>query len=255
MRVNRLLSSTALTTSAVFASGSALAQSATYSWTGWYVGFNVGWASADIGHDVSIPGYFDVASRGRDDVITGGAQVGYNWLFAPRWLVGVEADINYIGATRSNSFGATVTAGGGLEDVVGTQRSRVRWLSTVRARFGHTWSNSFLYVTGGLAIGGISSSVIAGAVENDAGGDASQFNGSNSATRVGWAAGVGLEHAFTNRLSVRLEYLHFDLGDVSYNVNGINTVGGGNGLPLLWPANARFDGDIVRFGINYKLWQ
>ncbi len=253
MRVNRLLTSTALTTSAVFASGAAMAQPATYSWTGWYVGLNVGWASADIGHDVSVPGYFDVASRGRNDAITGGGQFGYNWLVAPLWLVGVEVDINYVGAKRSNGFGATVTAGGGLEDVVGTQRSRVRWLSTVRARFGYVWNSTFLYATGGLAIGGISSSVTATGVENDAGGDTSQFHGSSSATRVGYAAGVGFEHAFTNRLSLKLEYLHFDLGSVSYNVLGVNTVGGGNGLPLLWPANARFDGDIVRVGINYKL--
>ena len=64
--------------------------------------------------------------------------------------------------------------------------------------------------------------------------------------------GGGWEQAFTNRFSVKLEYLHYDLGEFSYNVIGTITGAPGNALPLLWPATARVSGDIVRVGVNLK---
>jgi outer membrane immunogenic protein len=36
--------------------------------------------------------------------------------------------------------------------------------------------------------------------------------GSVSNTNLGWAAGGGLEYAFANNWSVKLEYLYVDLG-------------------------------------------
>jgi outer membrane immunogenic protein len=229
------------------------AQPITYNWTGWYVGLNLGWAGSRLSHSVEVPGFFTSSASGRDDSAIFGGQVGYNWQFAPHWVAGVEADINYIGGKLHSGFGATVTAGGGSEDVVGTQTSKVKWLSTVRGRFGHTVNRAFIYATGGLAIGGVKSSVNAIGRETDLGGDTTQFAGTYSGTRVGWTAGGGLEYAITDRASAKLEYLHFDLGDVSYNVVGVITSGNGNGLPLNWPATARFSGDIVRAGFNVKL--
>jgi outer membrane immunogenic protein len=248
MRVNYLLTTTALTTSAVFAAGSALAQPAAYSWTGFYVGLNAGWASADISHEFTIPGYVGATSSGRDGGFTGGGQAGYNWQFARQWVLGIEGDINYLRGQRTSSFSfANLNTN---EDVVGTQHSRIRWLSTVRGRFGYVWDRSFLFVTGGLAIGGVSSQLTA--TVTDANSEAS-FLGTASSTRTGWSVGAGFEHAFTSRISMKLEYLHFDLGEVGYNALGTVISAGGTSLPFVWPASARFDGDIVRFGINYKL--
>ena len=254
MRTNNLLTSTALTTSAMLASSAAFAQSGTvYNWTGWYGGLNLGGASTRLSHDVTVPNFLTSTGSGRDGSVIFGFQVGYNWQFAPQWVLGVEGDINYIRGERTDGFGATVTAGGGSEDFVGLQQTRLRWLSTVRGRFGYAVNRSLIYATGGLAIGSVTSSVTGSAKESDNGGDTTQFLGTYSSTRTGWTVGGGWEQAFTDRISARLEYLHFDLGSASYNVIGTVTSGNGNGLPLMWPANARFSGDIVRVGINLKL--
>ena len=46
MRTNNLLTSTALTTSAMLVSGTAFAQPVAFNWTGFYVGMNAGSASS-----------------------------------------------------------------------------------------------------------------------------------------------------------------------------------------------------------------
>ena len=50
---------------------------------------------------------------------------------------------------------------------------------------------------------------------------------------------------------LKLEYLHFDLGSASYNVNLVS--GDSSGMPTTWPASAKVSGDIFRVGVNYKL--
>ena len=90
-------------------------------------------------------------SSGRDTSFTGGGQLGCNWQFDPSWVVGLEGDINYLHGSRGQSFRIPG------EDTV--QQTRLRWLATVRARFGYAWGPSYLYATGGLALGDVKSSV------------------------------------------------------------------------------------------------
>jgi outer membrane immunogenic protein len=136
MRTNNLLASTALTTSAMLASSGALAQSGTvYNWTGWYGGLNLGGASTKLSHDVVVPALLTSSSSGRDSSVIFGFQVGYNWQLLPQWVLGIEGDINYLRGERANNFGGTFAIGGDGEDVVGTQQSKLRWLSTIRGRF------------------------------------------------------------------------------------------------------------------------
>jgi outer membrane immunogenic protein len=251
MRTNNLLTSTALTTSAVLASGAAFAQPVTYNWTGWYIGINAGGSSTSIYHDVAVPAIGAIPSRlfafeGRDGSFTGGFQAGYNWQFAPNWLIGIEGDINYLRGERSNSFRYTPIAG---EDVVGNVNTRLRWLSTVRGRLGYTWASTMIYATGGLAIGGVRSNVDAVRINLPSTVEA-QYTGSYSETRTGWAVGGGLEQALTNMISLRIEYLHFDLGSFSYNVtrSGIALAS----VPDTWQANGQVSGDIVRAALNLR---
>jgi outer membrane immunogenic protein len=248
MRTNNLLTSTALTTSAVLASGAAFAQSVTYNWTGFYVGINAGGSSTKIDHGVAIPAIGAVSSRafdfsGRDGSFAGGFQAGYNWQFAPNWVFGVEGDINYLRGSRDNTF-RYIVAG---DDVVGTPNTRLRWLSTVRGRLGYTWASTMVYATGGLAIGGVSSNV--DATRSDGGVIEARFAGSYSETRTGWAVGAGLEQALTNRISLRIEYLHFDLGSFSYDVTRVSGTASPS-VPSTWQANGQVSGDIVRAALH-----
>ena len=247
----KFLASTALTTSTAIMGGAAWAADlpvkappvrapAAYSWSGCYVGANAGggWVSIDQSVTTAAPALpirtFD--SSGREASFIGGGQVGCNWQFDPSWVVGLEGDINYIHGSRSQSFRI------GGEDTV--QQTRLRWLATVRARFGYTWGPSYLYATGGLALGDVKSSVTVTSVQNPA---HITYSGSSSSTRAGWTVGAGFEHAFTNRLSLKLEYLHFDLGKADYSVPRVDGF-----VTTPWTASAKVSGDIVRAGINYK---
>src|SRR5438067_2091057 len=166
MRRN-LLATTALATSTTLVTGAALAANlpvkarpapppAPFSWTGCYIGGNAGGASTQIDESVTTAPPFRIAtseSSGRDTSFTGGGQLGCNWQFNPSWVGGLEGDINYIHASRTQHNNILGSPG---EDTVRT--TSLRWLATVRGRFGYAWGPSFLYATGGLALGGVNSS-------------------------------------------------------------------------------------------------
>jgi outer membrane immunogenic protein len=265
-----LLASTALAAGLLGSSGAVLAAdfpvrapiapvavAEPFSWTGCYVGINAGAAWTDIRQRVDVPASGGVSaiaieSRDTDTGFTGGAQAGCSRQFANNWVVGVEADINYIGSkhTWDSSFDASVFPPGG-QNAFGTAsvsgETTARWLATGRARLGYAFDRSLIYVTGGFAAGKLRSSVT-GSVPL-AFGPALAFAGSGSDTRFGWAAGAGFEHALSNAITLRLEYLHFDLGDVSYDVLGSS---GGGGLPATWTANSKVSGDLLRLGMNLR---
>jgi outer membrane immunogenic protein len=77
--------------------------------------------------------------------------------------------------------------------------------------------------------------------------------GSNSPTKVGWTIGGGVEYAITNNISLRAEYLYYDLGKQT-------TIAAPNAAVLATPAlngvylttRTQFDGSIFRIGANYK---
>jgi outer membrane immunogenic protein len=235
-----LLTSTALTTSMAFISGAAMAAdmpvkaplvAPPFSWSGCYIGGNVGGSWADVDQSVSFQGVVVIPSSGRGSSVIGGAQAGCNWQFTPSWVFGVEGDINWLDLKRSHDFRATVLG----EDTVGSLTTKLRWLTTVRGRLGYAWDRSMLYVTGGLAGGDVNSSFsfVRGGTT---------FSWSTSDTRWGWTVGAGYEYAFTRTISGKLEYLHFDLGSVS-------------AVSSPWTGNAKVSGDLVRVGINVKLTQ
>lgn len=70
------------------------------------------------------------------------------------------------------------------------------------------------------------------------------FTGSASETRVGWAAGGGVNYAVTPNWILGVDYLHYDLGSTSVTVS--DSVGG------FITASQKVGGDIVRGVINYK---
>jgi outer membrane immunogenic protein len=249
MRRN-LLASTALTTSIAFMAGAALGADLLPVkapppvppppfWNGCYAGGNAGGVSGSIHQGVSIPGFavFDT-SGGRNTGFTGGGQIGCNWQPDPNWVLGVEGDINYLSVHRSGVFNSVV----GGEDTVGVQSTRLLWLGTLRLRAGFVLGGGFLYATGGLAISDAHSSV--GATAGSA-----TFAGQKSDPRSGWTAGVGYEYAFAQWFSVKVEYLHFDLGSSTYPVSTTDT----SSLPATWTASTKLSGDIVRVGVNFLL--
>jgi outer membrane immunogenic protein len=244
----QLLASTALTTSTVFIATTAWAAPPTprYTWTGCYVGANAGAAFNHVDNTVDVPGIASFATSDRNTSFTGGGGAGCNLQFDPHWVVGLEGDFNYLNGKAGQNFRIRFNG----EDTVGSQDTTVRWLATLRGRFGYAWDRSFLYATGGFAFGDVRSSVIATRTDGS-GRIREEYTGSYSSTRTGWTIGGGFEYLLTDRLSAKFEYLHYDLGDANYLVNRVVSIT--TTLPATWNASASASGDIVRVGLNYRL--
>jgi outer membrane immunogenic protein len=119
------------------------------------------------------------------------------------------------------------------------------WFSTTRGRAGYTITdNLLLYGTGGLASG--RASVTSSVLQAGCPGVGNCLAGSDSKTLWGWTAGGGLEYGI-GRWSMRVEYLHYDLGNLNYNFSPPvpTTVG-------YIASSTKFSGDIICGGINYR---
>lgn len=174
-----------------------------FTWTGFYVGGSAGFISNNTtGDDIGDgSGGGTVNSQGTYHIggVGGlfGGNVGYNYQFAPNWVLGIEADI--AGSTLSNYA---------YQDIFGSEvYSKLSALGTVRARIGYAFDRMLVYATGGLAYGDVHNRASFQQLPRDT------IDQSN--WRTGWTAGGGLEYALTNNWTVRAEGLYVDLGSVT----------------------------------------
>jgi outer membrane immunogenic protein len=225
---------------------------AVYDWTGGYAGVNGGWAwDNSAGHldtystapgvdftPLVAAGVVPINLGAKNEGGFGGAQVGYNWQ-TDRWVFGLEADIQGADLGRA---GLIFVPGGFTNAVTITWRDRIDWFGTVRGRIGLAANNVLFYGTGGLAYGGVNSSVSLVATPSAAG----NFAGSISDTRFGWAAGAGVEWGITANWTAKAEYLHVDLGSSSVTITDPH-------YPSAFATYGfRHQLDTVRVGVNYK---
>lgn len=85
-----------------------------------------------------------------------GAQLGYNWQFSEKFIVGMEADLQGAGVRGGGGFGTIISTINGSAVTSVRVRRNLEYLSTIRGRFGYAVTPRFMaYVTGGLALGGI----------------------------------------------------------------------------------------------------
>jgi len=115
-----------------------------------------------------------------------------------------------------------------------------RFLGTVRGRGGIAFDRFLVYGTGGVAFGTGPTINTFNPFLIGAGPFFNNLN-NNSNWRVGYAVGGGVEYAFLNNWSVKLEYLFTDLGRTNNN----------NGF-FFNNNNFRERNHIVRAGLNYK---
>lgn len=244
-------------------------------WTGGYVGVNAGYidsvgrtntdalsvASNDLGNAYDLVTSATNQFNNRHGDFIGGVQAGYNYQFSPSFVAGVEADIQGSGLRRD--FAATnsvLTRDRGSWVTTTTVSNSLDWFGTVRGRLGVTpTANLMIYSTGGLAYGGVRSNSQINFATDEAIAIPGGTSGSFSDTRFGWTVGGGFEWMFASNWTAKLEYLYYDLGSVSYPT-GATTVdpNGSIFLPGFGPetvatrTTTRFEGNIVRVGVNYK---
>lgn len=258
------------------------------SWTGWYVGLNAGYVdmNGDVNTNAAILSFPSDPTTsttlaaaatnglsGRSGGFLGGGQFGYNYQFTSAFVAGIEADIQGSSLrgnlNTANAVPTNTTSGPNTANwLTTTTVSRdLNYLGTLRGRIGVTATPTFLfYGTGGLAYGGVSSSTSMTVAANfpngvPVGGVAPGLAaGSFSGTRVGWAAGAGVEWMFVPNWSAKLEYLHYDLGSETYATGGYSVSTGPTSLPgsglasIATSTTVHFKGDIVRVGVNYKFY-
>lgn len=220
-------------------------------WSGFYVGLNAGYSWDEKGNvAVSSPANIwavGVSGSGAlapsNEGFIGGGQIGYNYQFAHVFVAGVEADIQGLA-----SDGGAATGVGFETPVLSTLTAskKLDYLGTVRGRLGYLVSPTLLaYGTGGLAYG--QASLNASVFQSVNGVATGSSSVSFSDTRVGWAAGGGVEWLFLPQWSAKAEYLYYSLGSVSTAANLTF-----NGAPVgVTAVSSQFKGHVVRAGVNY----
>jgi outer membrane immunogenic protein len=216
------------------------------SWTGFYVGANVGGAW-DNGNsrfvDWTLSGFDPGPAFGRTSStsVVGGVHGGFNWQLSPTWLLGVEADWDWASLGRTNA--AALNAGGVPFFISNTSVSdRIRGLGSVRGRAGFLVNNSvLLYGTGGAAW---ADQRYSGFLQPNGPASASYSESSN---KTGWVAGAGVEGMFAGRWLLRAEWLHysFDGSRVAVPCAQLGCPGTG------FVTYGRNDVDTVRVGVSY----
>lgn len=237
-------------------------------WSGFYAGVHAGgaWGRSSTADSNPVagnlyPGAGDRFTAGINGVL-GGVQAGYNW--QRDYLVfGVEGDLGYLGLRGSGMHdlalqspvpgtpilglpsGCTNQTQPGCTPILIPQPSSQALstatlqtdggpYATLRARAGVTSGDFLFFVTGGLFAADLNSHVTSQ--------DGLLATG-KTGWGLGWTAGAGVEMVVTEKVRLKLDYLHFDMGSqrVSGSVNG---------------ATHNFDieqkGDLVRVGLNYR---
>ena len=225
---------------------------ATPGWTGCYIGVNLGggWGqhtgdrgiinsgNGTLNAGIGVPAALDIGPSG----VIGGGQAGCNYQTG-QFVFGLETDIQGSGIRGSANIFFPSPNGGITDATTTTGHEQLDWFGTVRARAGFTaMDNLLLYATGGLAYGGVSSSVSLVLTPASDG----NYAGSASGTKTGWTAGAGAEYAFARNWSVKVEYLYLDLGTTTVRMVDPGRPG------TFIDYGFRHRDNIVRAGVNYK---
>ncbi len=205
-----------------------------YNWTGFYIGGHIGggWGNKDW-VDCTPPAGCDpfVTASTDPSGFLGGIQAGFNYQIG-QWVFGVEGQVSWAnleGDAAVNPLWWRYVAG----DVAHTD---VNMLATLAGRVGIAFDRTLLYVKGGVAWADedhwMSNAGVA-------------FTNKSGDTRTGWMVGVGVEYAFWQNWSAKIEYNFMDFGTDTHTQTFI--AGG---------ACCDFDVDqqihVVKFGINYR---
>jgi len=159
-------------------------------WNGFYLGGTAGTTLASVrgtGDDLTEPGG-EIGNNATGFFI--GGQAGYNWMFGPRVVAGVEGDFSYFNSkqTNLNFDNSTIT------------QVDASWIATLRGRLGYSTGPALLYATGGAAWVNVTDLFNWGTQV------------SSKKTLNGWTIGGGIETVLSGNWTMKSEYLFVDAG-------------------------------------------
>jgi outer membrane immunogenic protein len=237
------------------------------SWTGFYIGGNVGYGWGDYGasnatgtivntNGGSAPYGFNAVS-GNGNGITAGIQAGYNRQIEQA-VLGIEADWQYLDSKASTgnlAIAVPAFIGGNFS---GSTSVSTDWYATFRGRVGYVFGPALLYATGGIALAetklkaNATGSIATGVFFPIPLGPLGSVNASESTVQLGYAVGGGLEYALGAGWSVKGEYLHMGFGTNGYNLTGsLQSPSGLTGV-IATHVDINPSFDIARVGANYR---
>jgi outer membrane immunogenic protein len=182
-----------------------------YNWGGIYFGLNGGYGFGNSDWTGGAVSSGDFSTSG---FLVGGT-AGVNFQM-DQFVLGAETDLDY----------APIT-GDGPSTFCQNCKTSSTWLGTTRARAGFAADRVLFYGTAGAAYGNV---------------QASAFDTTNSSTEIGWTAGAGIEAAFTDNWTARIEYLFVDLRSGSCT--------SACGSPPT--QSVSFDENLIRAGVDFK---
>ena len=163
------------------------------------------WSGFYLGGNI---GYgFGKANNADISGFTLGGQAGVNFQ-VERAVFGLEADLAYSGVDYRGF----------------TDTFRQKWLMSGRGRIGYSFDRFLPYVTAGLAYSTATMKAPTGKADNG---------------HIGFVLGLGGEAMLTDKISARVEFLHYRFGSETY------------AIPLA-TRNTTITTNVLRFGVNYR---
>lgn len=241
--------------------------SSTFNWTGPYVGLNAGYAQGgdtlrDLGSRDVVSALGTNSINLKSEGFTGGAQFGYNYQLRPgdSFVVGIEGDAQHVGLQRMRNLQSTPeipansASGFGYTDRDNfAATSTTNGLYTIRGRTGLALDRFLVYGTGGVAFGDIRTRGVYTSEELTYQDQVlvRSYTDTQKSFRLrgiqtGYAAGGGVEYVLPQQgdtaqaVTIRVEYLHYDLGQRTIGVDNV------------FKPKATTQGDLVRAGLNFK---
>ncbi|PBB34765.1 outer membrane protein [Mesorhizobium sp. WSM3868] len=189
-----------------------------FSWTGFYVGGQIGggWNDSHWSGNFFLP--FNTNGSGGNF----GGQIGYNYQIG-QYVLGIEGDLAGSTVKGDDQCGANAT--------FTTCETKQDYLGSVRGRLGYAFDRFLVYGDGGIAFTKYKFTAFQPFVQTFGGG-----------SRVGWTAGLGVEYAFTDHWTAGAEWNYYDFGTRS----GFASV-----VPIATVDN-RDTENVVVGKINYK---
>jgi outer membrane immunogenic protein len=213
---------------------------AAFTWSGAYVGGNIGgiWGrnSSDVTGTLISGAGADCAgalfcsfnnTSGWTSSVIGGIETGYRFQHG-MWVFGFEQDFRFTNLRNNFTLtGPTPTPAGAF--LTGdTFQTKLNWMADTRLTAGIAFDRTLLFVAGGLATASMDTSagfvLVPGGLPVTGGTDSHKYH-------VGWTAGGGVQYAWTNNISLGVEYRYTQLNNETYNLGTI-PVAGGNVRPV-----------------------
>jgi outer membrane immunogenic protein len=210
-----------------------------YDWSGFYVGVHGGYGTGENRtRSTLVDGAGDplapTANNSFDiDGFLGGVQAGFN-MQMDRFVFGVEGEYSVLDVEGDFNFDPArpeAIAGGSLEAI-----------AAIKARVGVAFDRTMIFGVAGYAVGwneGFANNVFDPAPAEDV--------ATGDETIDGYVVGIGVEHAFTDKLSLKGEYNYYGFGRGDFDMESDAYPAG-----VVLNVEPKLSLNIFKIGLNYN---